>query len=249
MTSQPRETPNERTEDGTPARSLDRTDRERTPVEVQHAVGDSSAPEASSDPSASSTLGGAGRSCLKVAFIGSHGVGKTTLCFELAAALKRRDLHVDVVKEVARRCPLPINKETSLDAQAWILHTQMAMEIETASRHEAIVCDRAVLDNYAYLVASCGRQPEYHQLVRRWTGTYAAIFWVPILGGPRFDGVRDTDRRYQERIEELIAELADEFHVPAMRLHETPREQWIEYVLAHLPLESPQLPLFGEDPA
>jgi GTPase SAR1 family protein len=196
-----------------------------------------------------SGLGAAGRGCLKVAFIGSHGVGKTTLCFELAAALKRRDLHVDVVKEVARRCPLPINKETSLDAQAWILHTQMAMEIEASSRHEAIVCDRAVLDNYAYLVASCGRQPEYHELVRRWTRTYAALFWVPILGGPRFDGVRDTDRRYQERIEELIAELAEEFRVPAVRLHETPREQWIEYVLEQLPLESPQLPLFGEEPS
>ena len=29
---------------------------------------------------------------MKVAFIGTHGVGKTTLCYELAAALKRRDL-------------------------------------------------------------------------------------------------------------------------------------------------------------
>lgn len=194
-----------------------------------------------------SLFGGSGRGCLKVAFIGSHGVGKTTLCFELAAALKRRDLHVDVVKEVARRCPLPINRETSLDAQAWILHTQMAMEIEAASRHEAIVCDRAVLDNYAYLVASCGRQAEYHELVRRWTRTYAAIFWVPIWGEPRFDGVRDTDRRYQERIEELIAELVMEFQVPAARLHETPRERWINDVLARLPLSSPQLPLFGEE--
>ncbi len=29
---------------------------------------------------------------MKIAFIGTHGVGKTTLCFELAAALKRLDL-------------------------------------------------------------------------------------------------------------------------------------------------------------
>ena len=44
---------------------------------------------------------------MKVAFIGTHGVGKTTLCYDLAALLKRRDLNVDVVKEVARlsRCP------------------------------------------------------------------------------------------------------------------------------------------------
>ena len=39
---------------------------------------------------------------MKIAFIGTHGVGKTTLCYELAAALKRLDLSVDLVKEVAR---------------------------------------------------------------------------------------------------------------------------------------------------
>lgn len=201
------------------------------------------------DAPSETTLGGRNAGCLKVAFIGSHGVGKTTLCFELAAALKRRDLHVDVVKEVARRCPLPINKETSLEAQAWILHTQMAMEIEAASLHEAIVCDRSVLDNYAYLVASCGRQPEYHALVRSWIKSYSAIFWVPILDGPRFDGVRDTDRRYQERIEELITQLSVEFVVPAIRLHETPRERWIQRVLTTLPIDDVQLPLFREDPS
>ena len=66
---------------------------------------------------------------MKIAFIGTHGVGKTTLCYELAAALKRLDLSVDLVKEVARDCPLPINRETTDDAQNWILHTQVAREI------------------------------------------------------------------------------------------------------------------------
>lgn len=76
-----------------------------------------------------------GRHRLKVAFVGTHGVGKTTLCFDLAAQLKRLDLGVDIVKEVARRCPLPINEETTLDAQAWILHTQIAEEIEASSQY------------------------------------------------------------------------------------------------------------------
>jgi len=44
---------------------------------------------------------------VKVAFIGSHGVGKTTLCYDLAGALKREGVHVDMVKEVARLSPLP----------------------------------------------------------------------------------------------------------------------------------------------
>ncbi len=65
----------------------------------------------------------------KIAFIGSHGVGKTTLCYGLAARLKARDVAVEVVHEVARRCPLPINEETSVAAQSWILHTQIAEEL------------------------------------------------------------------------------------------------------------------------
>ena len=43
---------------------------------------------------------------MKVAFIGTHGVGKTTLCFDLAARMKRLDLSVDIVKEVARQCQI-----------------------------------------------------------------------------------------------------------------------------------------------
>ncbi|WP_309669691.1 hypothetical protein [Gemmatimonas sp.] len=76
-----------------------------------------------------------GRHRLKVAFVGTHGVGKTTLCFDLAAQLKRLDLGVDIVKEVARRCPLPINEDTTLEAQRWILHTQIAEEIEAAAAY------------------------------------------------------------------------------------------------------------------
>ena len=53
---------------------------------------------------------------MKLAFIGTHGVGKTTLCYDLAAALKKQGVNVDIVKEVARLSPLPINRQTSMDA-------------------------------------------------------------------------------------------------------------------------------------
>ena len=185
--------------------------------------------------------------CRKVAFIGSHGVGKTTLCYELAARLKRQDLRVDLVKEVARRCPLPINRDSTLDAQQWILHTQMAMEIETCQDHDLVVCDRSVLDNYAYLVAGNGRVPVYDALVQAWLSTYDLTVWVPILERPRFDGIRDTDRRFQERIEEIIGELVAAFAVTALRLHDIERGDWIDRVLAQLPLGDAQLPLFGDD--
>ena len=184
---------------------------------------------------------------LKVAFIGTHGVGKTTLCFDLASRLKRLDFGVDVVKEVARSCPLPINQDTTLEAQAWILHTQIAQEIAAASQYDAVICDRSVLDNYAYLVARVGRQREYDALVERWVGSYSALFKVPVLQAPTFDGKRDTSQAFQMEIDGVIEDLLAAFGVPCHRLDAGDRPGWVDDVLERmgLPLHPPQIDLFA----
>jgi GTPase SAR1 family protein len=184
---------------------------------------------------------------LKVAFVGSHGVGKTTLCFDLASQLKRLDLGVDLVKEVARRCPLPINEETTPDAQAWILHTQIAEELAAATLYEVVVCDRTVLDNYAYLVARVGRRPELDPLVGSWIRTYAALFKVPVLEAPSFDGTRAVSRSFQMEIDGIIDELLAAFAVDALPLDPADRDGWIPTVMhaLDLPMRPPQIDLFG----
>lgn len=184
---------------------------------------------------------------MKIAFIGSHGVGKTTLCFELAACLKRLDLSVDIVKEVARACPLPINRETTVAAQQWILHTQVAREIELAAQYDAIVCDRSVVDNYAYLVHAAGRQAEMEPFIQRWLLTYTMLVKVPIVAPPTFDGTRDTSSDFQSAIDRAIDELLSAFHLPRIELAGIERDSWIPTVLqrAGLPLHPPQLELFN----
>ncbi len=184
---------------------------------------------------------------MKIAFIGTHGVGKTTLCFELAACLKRLDIGVDVVKEVARGCPLPINRETTDSAQAWILHTQVARELELTQAYEAIVCDRSVLDNYAYMVFAVGRRPELEPFLQSWIATYDLLVRVPVVDAPSFDGTRDTSVNFQMGVDRLIAELLGEFSIPHLALDPGERDQWIRRVLAalELPTASPQLDLFN----
>jgi nicotinamide riboside kinase len=167
---------------------------------------------------------------LKVAFIGTHGVGKTTLCFDLASALKRRDLSVDLVKEVARLCPLPINRGTSLEAQTWILMSQVAEEIRAAPTHDVVICDRSVLDNYAYMHYACGRQRWAERLVAHWLATYDLLFYVPPSGAPSADGVRDTDDFFMRSIDRLVVEMLAERKVPHERLAEGRREHWISHV-------------------
>jgi thymidylate kinase len=167
---------------------------------------------------------------LKIAFIGTHGVGKTTLCYDVGAVLKKKGLHVDLVKEVARLSPLPINRKTSLEAQLWILTTQIAEEIRSAAQHEVVICDRSVLDNYAYLVFAAGRQRWLEPLVNRWMKSYDLLFKVPISGGAAADGVRDTDEFFMRQIDRLVDELVAERGLACERLAEGQREAWGETV-------------------
>jgi len=171
---------------------------------------------------------------VKVAFIGTHGVGKTTLCYDLLARLKKRDFSVDLVKEVARLSPLPINRATSLDAQTWILMTQVAEEIRSAAHHQVVVCDRSVLDNYAYLTFACGRQKPIERFVDHWMKTYDLLFKVPVSGAPSADGVRDTDEAFMRGIDRLVDQLLDEKRIPHERLATGERERWIEVVEARV---------------
>jgi hypothetical protein len=184
---------------------------------------------------------------MKIAFMGSHGVGKTTLCFDVASRLKRLDLGVDLVKEVARSCPLPINRETTLEAQAWILHTQIAEELAATARYDVVICDRSVLDNYAYLVQQVGRLPEYDAVVKKWMGSYDGLFKVPILHPPSFDGTRDTSGIFQTAVDRVIDELLRELNVSYYRLDPEDRDGWVEDVIrgVGLPLEPPQIDFFG----
>lgn len=183
---------------------------------------------------------------LKIAFIGSHGVGKTTLCYDLAARLKRQDRAVDLVKEVARSCPLPINRDTTLAAQAWILHTQIAHEIAAQAQNDVVICDRSVLDNYAYLVHQAGRQTAYDVLVTTWVASYDYLFKVPIIDPPTFDGMRDVSATFQHEIDATIDALANDLGVGCHRLDPGAREGWVDAVLiaCGLPLHAPQIDLF-----
>jgi nicotinamide riboside kinase len=166
----------------------------------------------------------------KIAFIGTHGVGKTTLCYDLAAALKKRGVAVDIVKEVARQSPLPINRQTSLEAQLWILSTQIAEEIRSGAAHDVVVCDRSVLDNYAYLVCATSRQRWLEPLVNRWMKGYDLLIKVPIIGSPSPDGVRDTDELFMRSIDRMVDELLAERKLECLRLPADRREGWADVV-------------------
>lgn len=164
----------------------------------------------------------------KVAFIGSHGVGKTTLCYGLAARLKARDVALEVVREVARRSPLPINQSTSVASQSWILHTQIAEELVAESHHGVVICDRSVLDNYVYLLVAAGPRPSLEPLVDGWMATYDLLLHVPIVEQPSADGIRATDPAFQRAIDERLLKELEQRHRAVEFLDPENRDLWLD---------------------
>ncbi len=183
---------------------------------------------------------------LKLAFIGTHSVGKTTLCYGLGARLKAADVVLDIVHEVARRCPLPINGETSLAAQSWILHTQIADELVASARHPVVLCDRSVLDNYVYLLLSSGRADHgVEALVAWWLRTYDLLVYVPVVDHPRADGLRALDPDFQRAVDARLIEELEARELAPLRLEPDRRERWLEDVedVIRDRVLPPQLPL------
>lgn len=167
---------------------------------------------------------------MKVAFIGTHGVGKTALTYRLAGRLKARDVSLEVVVEVARRCPLPLNEATTLAAQSWILHTQVADELVAESRYPVVLCDRSVIDNYVYLLVAHGPQPSLEPLVEAWVGSYDLLVHVPIVceSALQRDGVRSPNPAFQASIEERLRLELERRAVTSLELDSRSRESWLE---------------------
>lgn len=166
----------------------------------------------------------------KVAFIGSHGVGKTTLCYGLAARLKARDISLDVVSEVARRCPLPINRQTTPAAQAWILHTQIAEELLASERYPVVICDRSVLDNFVYYLLSFGRDKALDEFLRAWMSTYDLIVRVPVISSIHADGLRSTDPGFQIAVQDKLTQELDRQELASIELDATSRDCWLDTI-------------------
>jgi thymidylate kinase len=146
---------------------------------------------------------------LKIALIGTHGVGKTTLAFEICSLLKKADYNVELVTEVARRSPFPVNEGTTLEGQLWILHAQIAAELD-AARAPHVICDRSVLDNYCYLINKFGRQQRIEAWLEWWMQTYTLLVGVPPLAdGIPPDGFRSENLEFQQRIHDRIEEMLE----------------------------------------
>ena len=142
----------------------------------------------------------------KIAFIGSHGIRKTTAALAFASVLQRAGRSVEFAREVVRDNPLGMNELATPEAQLWVLTSQIRCELELSAKAECIVGDRGVMDNFAYYLRVCGGEDRYdiEPLVRAWSGTYDLVVRLMPDVAVRPDGVRSTNDRFRVEVEAIL---------------------------------------------
>lgn len=167
----------------------------------------------------------------KVAIVGSHGSGKTTLGYELVSALKKESISVVLTNEVARNSPYLSANERTIEMQVDLFGKQIAEEMERCRNAELLICDRSLLDivmysklffskiederSKAYLNAMESFLPYY-------MATYDLIYRTTRLYTPKDtpDQIRPRDRHLQnqahQNIEKMLVSLKiDYIDLPA----------------------------------
>ena len=142
----------------------------------------------------------------KIAFIGSHGIRKTTAALPFASAIQRAGRSVEFAREVVRENPLGINEGATSEAQLWVLTSQIRRELELSRKAECLVTERGVMDHFAYYLRAGGGDDPFdaEPLVRKWSRTYDLVVRLTPDVEIRADGVRSTSDRFRDEIEAIL---------------------------------------------
>lgn len=157
----------------------------------------------------------------KVAFIGSHGIRKTTAVHAFANVMQRAGRSVEHGREVIRDNPLGINESATGESQLWVIVSQIRQELQLAHNADVLVLDRGVMDNFAYYLRVAGGEDPFEvgPLVARWSETYDMVVRLRPDVALRSDGVRSTSDTFRDEIEAILDESLPSF-VPERRLVE-----------------------------
>ncbi len=145
----------------------------------------------------------------KIAFIGSHGIRKTSALLAFAATVQRSGRSVELGREVVRDNPLGINERATGEAQLWVLVSQIRQELELAHKADVLATDRGVMDNYAYYLRANGGVDRFdvEPLVRRWSETYDLVVRLLPDIALQADGIRSTNDAFRDEVERILDDV------------------------------------------
>lgn len=87
---------------------------------------------------------------IKIAIVGTHVSGKTSLCYEVVAELKKQNLRADVAREASRLSYYLAADIRNFEMQLDLLTRHVSEELESLRTSDIVICDRSVIDVWAY---------------------------------------------------------------------------------------------------
>ena len=178
---------------------------------------------------------------MKIAIIGTHSTGKTTILENLSDYFRELGKEVITLPEYARLCPFPINENTTLEAQKWILLSQITEENKIDHKDKILLSDRGTIDNFAYLyrIGQSEAIENFERCAVAHMKTYDFVFKTQKLSlAAKEDGIRTTDLEFRDMIDRLISHLLMKHSIKYLNLPETiDYETHIEFIGKELGLE------------
>ena len=155
-----------------------------------------------------------------IAFSSTHGTGKSSLAYMLAAKMKLSGHNVIVLDELARRCPFPINQNPDERTQIWLITKQIAEELELIDKVDYLIVDRGIMDSLCYdkvvskSVDSAVMCDSLFSYLLQHIEKYYKIIYVPHKDSFNYqmdDGVRDLDIKFRDDVYHTMTTLYNRF--------------------------------------
>ena len=166
---------------------------------------------------------------MKMAFVGTHCTGKTTLLDQLKEKYSGDD-SFGYITEVARKIierGYPLNAEANTDSYIHYINDQLSAE-SVINNYKLFVSDRTLLDPLAYALVNRELPRPYIQdyfidmMKNVWLlekARYDLYIYFPIEFPMRFDGVRPSDEEYRTTVDKMIHRLLIEHSVPFVTIN------------------------------
>ncbi len=135
---------------------------------------------------------------MRIAVIGSHGTGKTTLCDGLLKAFNFNFIP-DVVPK-AHELKFLINEKTPPETSFWVLSKQLELERNTS---ETWVMEKSLFDNLIYGQFSI-KDNNILNVMKKIilkNAHYDLMFYCPIEFSLADDGLRSLNKNFQKKID------------------------------------------------
>lgn len=179
---------------------------------------------------------------MKIAIVGAHGSGKSTIISSVYSELKKDDYRVFVAPEVARSSLYLAANEKTPKMQMDLFGRQISSEMTNSRNCDILLCDRSLFDILMYTRIFFEEEAEgmsyadsMSSFCKAYSHSYDHIFMTSKLYSPELikDEIRPKNKELQEKAKGKLKDILDEFSVNYTILDENPEDCIINWVKAN----------------